>query len=177
MRHRPLIALLALAGCNRPPQPAVETAAAAGGAGDTTVADTTAEGTLRVVGPQETAQIVLRGATASVGLTGPLADELRRLSGATVRVTGGPQNNLSPLPPRAVLVRDYQILEVDGRRPVVGILLSRDDRVWLAGQDTVELVGVTADLARRLGAKLFVVGVREGSQLRVKSFGVIRDPR
>lgn len=176
MRHRPLIVLLALAGCNRPPQPAVETAAAAG-AGDTTVADTTAQGTLRVVGPQETAQIVLRGTTASVGLTGPLSDELRRLSGATVRVTGAPQNNLAPLPPRAVLVRDYGILEVDGRRPVVGILVSREDRLWLAGQDTVELVGVTADLARRLGAKLFVVGVREGSQLRVKSFGVIRDPR
>lgn len=177
MRHRPLIALLALAGCNRPPQPAVETGAAAPGAADSTVADTTVEGTLRVVGPVETAQIVLRSATASVGLTGPLAAELRRLSGATLRATGTPQANSVPAPARAVAVRDYDILVVDGQRPAVGILLSQDDRLWLAGRDTVELVGVTADLAGRLGAKLFVVGVREDSALRVRSYGVIRDPR
>lgn len=167
-----MIVLLALAGCSPPPHAQVETGARAG-----SVVDTTVEGTVRVVGPVETAQLILRGPTASVALTGPLSDELRRLSGATLRATGTPQNHSAPLPPRAVVVRDYELLEVDGQRPVVGILLSRDDRVWLGGQDTVELVGITSDLAQRLGAKLFVVGVREDGRLRVKSYGVIRDPR
>jgi hypothetical protein len=76
-----------------------------------------------------------------------------------------------------VVVGDYEILEVDGQRPLVGIVLSRDGRLWLAGRDTVELVGATPDLAGRPGAKVFVLGVREGDRLRVKSHGVIRDPR
>ncbi len=177
MRHRPFILLLALAGCSPPPKQAVETGAPAASAAESTGADTSAEGTLRVVGPMETAQVVLHSAAASVGLTGPAAAELRRLSGATARVRGTPQNNPAALPPRAIAVRDYEILQVDGQRPVVGILVSRNDRLWLAGRDTVELVGVTADLAQRLGAKLWIVGVREGGQLRVKSFGVIREPR
>jgi len=168
---------MVLAGCSRPPQAQVETGAAARSVADTTVADTTVEGTLRVVGPVETAQLILRGSAASVGLMGPLSEELRRLSGATLRAVGTPQNNAAPLPPRALLVRDYELLEVNGQRPVVGILLSRDDRFWLGGRDTVELVGITSDLARRLGAKLFVVGVREDGRLRVKSYGVIREPR
>jgi hypothetical protein len=167
-----MILLLALAGCSRPPQLSVESGAAA-----VSAADTIAEGTVRVVGPVETAQVILRGATASVGLTGPLVSELRRLSGATLRVSGTPRSNPAATPPRAVVVGDYEILEVDGQRPLVGIVLSRDGRLWLAGRDTVELVGATPDLAGRPGAKVFVLGVREGDRLRVKSHGVIRDPR
>ena len=131
---------------------------------------------MRVVGPAETAQLILAGATASVGLAGPLAGELRRLSGATLRVTGTPQNNSTPPPPRAVVARDYQVLEVDGQQPVVGVVVSRDDRLWLAGRDTVELLNAAPDLAARIGAKVYVIGVRAGGRLQVRSYGVIRDP-
>jgi hypothetical protein len=172
MSHRPIALLLALAGCSRPPHPTVEARGAA-----VSVQDTVAEGTVRVVGPAESAEAILHGATASVGLTGPLVGELRRLSGATLRVIGTPRNNSAPLPPRAVLVDDYEVLEVDGQRPLVGTVLSRDGHVWLAGRDTVELVAATPDLAARSGAKVFVLGEREGDRLRVKSYGVIRDPR
>ena len=183
MRHRSIIALLAVVACGRPPQAATQTGAPAPPAAqDTSGADTTVEGTVRVVGPAETAQVILSASTSSattvsVGLSGPLAGELRRLSGATVRATGTPQNNATPPPLRAVAVRDYEILKVDGRRPVVGILSSRGDGFWLTGQDTVELVGVTSDLARLPGAKLYVVGVPEGKALRIRSYGVIRQPQ
>lgn len=177
MRHRPIIALLALAGCGRPPQPATGAGVpAAWAALAASAADTTVEGTVRVVGPAERSQLILAGATASVGLAGPLVGELRRLSGATLRATGTPQNNSVPSPPRAVAVRDYQVLEVDGQRPLVGILLSRDGRLWLAGRDTVELLNAAPDLAARLGAKVYVIGVRVGDRLQVRSYGVIRDP-
>jgi hypothetical protein len=141
------------------------------------LADTVAEGTVGVVGPVETAEVVLRGATASVGLTGPLVGELRRLSGATIRVRGTPRSNPAAAPARAIDVGEYEVLDVEGQRPVVGVLLRRDDRLWLAGQDTVELVGVTPELVARSGAKVFVLGVPEGRRLRVKSYGVIQDPR
>jgi hypothetical protein len=141
------------------------------------VADTVAEGTVRVVGPAESADVILHGATASAGLMGPLVGELRRLSGATLRVTGTPRNNSEPVPPRAVLVSDYEVLEVDGERPLVGTLLSRDGHLWLAGRDTVELVADLPDLAAWPGARVFVLGEREGDRFRVKSYGVIRDPR
>jgi hypothetical protein len=102
--------------------------------------------------------------------------ELRRLSGAALRATGTPRNNSTPPPPRAVVARDYQVLEVDGQRPLVGVVVSRDDRLWLAGRDTVELLNAAPDLAGRLGAKVYVIGVRAGDRLRVRSYGVIRDP-
>jgi hypothetical protein len=170
MSHRSIVLLLALVGCSRPPHPFVEGQAAAG------ATDTAAEGTVRVSGPAESAEVILQGATASVGLTGPLVGELRRLSGATLRVSGTPRGNATAMPPRAVTVRDYQILEVDGQRPLVGIVLSRNGRLWLAAQDTIELVGVTPDSAARPGAKVFVLGVRENGRLLVKAFGVIRAP-
>lgn len=127
MSCRSVLLLLVLAACGRP-RPAVEAGAAA------SVADTVAEGTVRVVGPAESADVILHGATASAGLMGPLGGELRRLSGATLRVTGTPRNNSEPVPPRAVLVSDYEVLEVDGERPLVGTLLSRDGHLWLAGE-------------------------------------------
>lgn len=160
--------VLVLAGCGRALEPAVQTTSPA-------APDTVAEGTVRVVGPQETAQVVLSGPAGDVALIGPLAGELRRLVGARVRITGRPERNPAAAPERALNVAAYEIVAVDGERPHVGILVRRDDRLWLAGPDTLELVGAPADLAARVGAKVFITGVREGGRLQVKSYGVIRD--
>jgi hypothetical protein len=107
-----------------------------------------------------------------VTLVGPLEPELRRLGGATVSVAGG----LAPSPPNALTVARYEIVLVDGARPVVGTILSRDGALWLAGTDTVRLRSVPAALEGKSGAKVWVVGRRTGSELTVQSYGLLKDP-
>src|SRR3972149_970719 len=160
MTHKHAATLLVLAACGRPPVPAVQGASPAS-------ADTVAQGTVRMTGPQESAQLVLSGEAPDVALIGPLAGELGRLVGARVSVTGWPARNPAAVPERAVEGAAYEILAVDGERPYVGIL---------AGQDTLEVVGAPPDLSARIGAKVFVTGVMRGGQLELRSYGVIRDP-
>lgn len=167
MSHKRVLLLLAFAGCGRAPEPALQSTSPAS-------ADTVAEGTVRLVGPAEAAQVVLSGPAADVAVMGTLSGELRRLVGARVRITGRPEPNPAAVPDRAVDVAAYEIVAVDGERPHVGILVRRDHRLWLAANDTLELVGASADLAGRVGAKVFVTGEREGGRLHVKSYGVIR---
>src|SRR3989304_2610092 len=76
MSYKRLVLVLVVAGCNRAPGPAVQGASPAS-------TDTVAEGTVRVVGPQETAQVVLSGVGPDVALIGPLLNELRRLGGSS----------------------------------------------------------------------------------------------
>lgn len=161
---------LTLVACTRAPEPAAQGVPPAS-------ADTVAEGTVRVVGPTETAQVVLSGVARDVALTGPLFAELRRLVGARVRITGRPGRNPAAAPDRAVEVTGYDILAVDGERPFVGVVVRRDARLWLAGQDTLELLGAPPDLAARVGAKVFITGTARGGQLVLRSYGVIREPR
>lgn len=169
MTYKRVLVLLALAACNRTPGPAVQGASPAPG-------DTVAEGTVRVIGPRETAQVVLSGVAPDIALIGPLSGELRRLVGARVRVTGWPLTNPAAAPERAVEVAAYEILAVDGERPYVGIVVRRDDRLWLAGVDTLELLGAPPDLAAHIGAKVFVNGTVRSGQLVLRSYGVIREP-
>lgn len=169
MSYKRLVLVLVVAGCNRAPGPAVQGASPAS-------TDTVAEGTVRVVGPQETAQVVLSGVGPDVALIGPLLNELRRLVGARVRITGRPTRNPAAAPERAVDVAGYEIVAVDGERPYVGVIIKRDDRLWLAGEETLELVDAPPDLTGRVGAKVFVTGARDGGRLLVKSYGVIREP-
>ena len=108
-----------------------------------------------------------------VTLVGPLELELRRLGGATVTVSGG----LAASPPNALTVSRYDIVTVDGARPMVGTLLSRDGGLALASTDTVRLASVPAGLQGKAGAKVWIVGRRSGGELTVQSFGILREPR
>ncbi|MDF2771430.1 MAG: hypothetical protein K0S86_924 [Geminicoccaceae bacterium] len=107
-----------------------------------------------------------------VTLVGPLEPELRRLGGATVTVAGG----LAPSPPNAFAVSRYDIVSVDGARPAVGTLLSRDGGLALASTDTVRLASVPAGLQGKAGARVWIVGRRNGGELTVQSYGILRDP-
>ena len=169
MSDKRFLVLLVLTACHRTPGPAVRGASPAPG-------DTVAEGTVRVIGPHESAQLVLSGVAPGIALIGSLSGELRRLVGARVRVTGRAVRNPAAAPERAVEVAGYEILAVDGERPYVGIVTMRDAQIWLVGQDTLELLGAPPDLAARIGAKVFVTGTVQGGQLRLRSYGVIRDP-
>lgn len=104
-------------------------------------------------------------------LLGPLEPELRRLGGATVWVSGAPAPNAS------FTVTRYEIVLMDGAKPAVGVLSTRNGGVWLIGdRDTVKLATVPAELAAKPGAKVWIVGRRSGAELAVQTFGTIKEP-
>lgn len=105
-------------------------------------------------------------------LVGDLRDELRTLAGAEVKVRGLVD---SAGPGRSLRVREYEVLSINGQRPLVGTLLVRDSGIWLAARDTMRLVPELAALRERTGAKIWVVGTSDpdGTSLRVESYGVI----
>ena len=121
---------------------------------------------------QRTALQIEGGPTTT--LTGPLEPELRTLNSATVWVAGGP---VSGPPNASFAVSRYEIVAIDGAKPVVGVLTSRDGATWVAMErDTVKLAATTAELRAKVGAKVWIVGRRTGSELTPQSFGVIREP-
>ena len=107
-------------------------------------------------------------------LTGPLEPELRRLNAATVWVTGAP----GAAPPNATfMVSRYEIVSIDGAKPVVGVLAARNGATWLAAErDTVKLSTTTPEMRAKVGAKVWVIGRRSGAEMTPQSFGVIREP-
>lgn len=106
-------------------------------------------------------------------LLGPLEPELRRLGGAIVWVAGAP----SGAAPNAFTVSRYEIVSIDGVKPFVGRVASRDGATVLAMErDTVALVSAPASLAGKTGAKVWVVGRRSGNELTTQTYGIIREP-
>jgi hypothetical protein len=107
-------------------------------------------------------------------LIGPLEAELRRLGGAMVWVTGSPTSG----PPNATFtVSRYEIVSIDGAKPLVGVVAVRDGATWLATErDTVKLVGAAAELTSKGGAKVWIVGRRSGKELVAQTYGIIREP-
>ena len=115
--------------------------------------------------------LAIDGAKPAI-LLGPLEPELRRLSSATVSVAGAPASS----PAGAFTVTRYEIISIDGAKPVVGTLLDRAGTQWLATErDTVRLTSVSADLTAQTGSKVWIVGRRNGADLVVQTFGVIRE--
>lgn len=139
--------------------------------------DTVVTGVVRSVGADPFAQTVLRTPAGDVGVRGRLAPEIAGLLGAEVRAWGTPVPHAPPPPQRAVDVRGYEIVSVNGERPVVGTLVADGAALVTAAGDTVRLAGVPQDLAWLPGATVWVVGVERGEGLAVQSYGVIRRPQ
>ena len=131
-------------------------------------------GVVYVAGNEPATVLTLRPDTGhTIGLEGDLTDELRRLSGARVEVRG---ISAQPGPSARMVVSDYTILEVDGQRPIVGILATSNGRLWLAGQDSLELADPQARLTPLAGSRVWVVADTSFSPAPVQSYGVIREP-
>jgi hypothetical protein len=109
----------------------------------------------------------------SVGVVGPLAPEVRSLAGARVRVTGVPGEGF---PGEAVEVSAYEVLEVNGERPYVGVLAGSAGALTLeqTSGERVALGAAPGGLAQNVGALLWLTGRLESGRLQVQSFGVIR---
>ena len=118
--------------------------------------------------------LAIEGGARAMTLVGPLEPELRRLGSATVWVAGSPVAG----PPNATFsVTRYGIVSIDGAKPLVGVVMTRDGATWLATEsDTVTLGNAPAELAAKSGAKVWVIVRRSGNELTTQSYGVIRDP-
>jgi hypothetical protein len=107
-----------------------------------------------------------------VTLVGSLQGELARLSGAEVRVYGAQSGN----PPAGGFdVKSYDVTQVDGQVPRVGILTAAGGTLTLVGADTVELTNVPAELRSQAGAKAWIVGQVEAGKVAVQSYGILRE--
>ena len=106
-------------------------------------------------------------------LLGPLEPELQRLNTATVWVAGAPVAS----PAGGFTVTRYDVVSIDGEKPFVGVTMNRAGAVWLAtGADTLKLSTSPSDLTTKVGAKVWVIGRRTGSDLTVQTHGIVKEP-
>ncbi|NIP77699.1 MAG: hypothetical protein GWM90_00235 [Gemmatimonadetes bacterium] len=126
-------------------------------------------GVVQITGSTPFYQVMIETDTASYEVHGEYRKELERLQGATVIATGQRKDG-------DVTVEGYRILEIGGFQPVVGILESADDKLYVREEDgeTIAITGAPEDLRAQLGAKVWVVLDDAGT---VRGYGVIRDPR
>jgi hypothetical protein len=136
-------------------------------------ADTAAvSGTVSVVGsaPVNVAVLVRGPDGTSSRIEGPLAEEIQRLDGAEVEVTGTRQAD--PMYGSSLRATSYTVRSVDGAAVVVGTVEQGEGgALQLRTEDgrVVRLTGGASHL--RPGQKVWVQGP---ATLQVQSFGVIR---
>ena len=132
------------------------------------------EGELRIAGSEPMTMVMLRPVSGGeeIRLQGAMVEELRRLGGVVVAVRG--QMGESQM--QGFDVTSYEVTSVEGRRPSVGTVVSRDGGLWLDGEASVRLENVPAGLRSRVGAKVWVLGTVVDGVLRLQSYGVIREP-
>jgi hypothetical protein len=109
----------------------------------------------------------------SVGIVGALEPEVRALSGARLRVEGPAGTGF---PGESVDVRSYEVLEVNGARPYVGVLANTPQGLALeqVGGERLSIAGGPNGLAANVGAKVWLTGTLDAGRLQVQSYGVIR---
>jgi hypothetical protein len=126
---------------------------------------------VRIAGSTPFEQVLIeRGDTAALALqvSGDYRGELRRLSGAVVRAMG------TLAGPGQLRVSEYEILEIAGHVPVVGILETATGHVAVvrASGARVEVHAVPPELLEQAGAKVWVILDANGE---VKGYGIIRE--
>lgn len=130
------------------------------------------QGVIETIGKAPMTMVVLRPAHGPpVRVDGPLADEVARLTGATVTLFGTAQPGS---PYRTVAPTHYEIVAIDGEKPFVGVLRVEGDAVRLEGTPTLRLAGVPRALRDQAGARVYVLGSLRDGVVTVLSFGVIR---
>lgn len=134
----------------------------------------TASGVVRVVGsaPVNT-QVVLESSDGRrLRLVGDFRDELSRLAGITVSVSGRGAAATDPLADWEIEVASYEIGMVEGRGVMVGeiVQVERGEAQLRTGNgDIVLLTGIPNEF--RVGQKVWVQGP---ATVVVQSFGVLR---
>lgn len=163
-----LLPFLLVAACTTPPAEAPDSMPRAASAGERVT------GTVRIVGsaPVNVRVVVQPAGGRAVGVTGPLREELERLDGAEVAVTGPRTSAPDPLLDGSMEVSSYEVLSVGGEPVVVGVVeaVTPDGaRLRTADGELVHLTGDPSVFAA--GQKVWVQGPRA---VVVQSYGTIR---
>ncbi len=129
-------------------------------------------GLVRQVGNAPFMQTIVVG-DDTVIVTGPYKAEITRLVGAHVRITGRIESG-SGLGTEMVAT-SYEILDVDGVRPLVGTLVGAGVEYLLQAPDGSEtrLLGVSDRLAGMVGGRVWVVLSDASVVIR---YGILREP-
>jgi hypothetical protein len=132
----------------------------------------TASGVVRRVGNAPFTRTILDREEAVV-ITGPYEPEVGRLTGAEVRVTGRIVTGEFPGPTLEAM--SYEILAVDGERPLLGTLERDEDGFYLAVPEgtAVRLAAVSETLAESTGGRIWVILDSNGG---VAQYGILRAP-
>jgi hypothetical protein len=147
-----------------------------GGAGEDPPAPPpdTVTGTVQQVGSVPFLITVIRGDEDTAAVSGELEEEIARLVGARVQVTGVRSEGSFPGP--TVEASAYRILSIDGEEPTMGILRVDGDGYYLetAGDeaDRRGLTSVPEGLRDRVGARVWVILAEGGGT--VLRYGVLR---
>lgn len=166
-RFTPILLAVLLTACSPRPEP-VDSIAAVPGDSESV------PGVIRVVGsaPVNVQVMLDPGTGRQIRLTGALRDELARLAGISVTVTGRSAPSSDPMAEREIDVASYEIGLVDGRSVVVGEIIEisgREAQLRTSSGDILFLTGIPNEF--RVGQKVWVQGP---STLVVQSFGVLR---
>ena len=132
----------------------------------------TVSGLVRQVGNFPFTRTIVVG-DDTVAVTGSYEAEITRLAGAQVRITGriGEGEGMG----KEMDATSYEILDVDGIRPQVGMLERVDSGYVLrsADGDETRLLGVSERLAAAAGGRVWVVLSEAGVVTR---YGILREP-
>jgi hypothetical protein len=165
-----LAAAAALSSCapQATERPDTVPAAPAQAAGDRVV------GTVRVVGsaPMNVEVVVQPASGAAVQVAGPLREEIERLSGAEVALTGRLEAAPGTMSGRRLRVTGYDILSVNGEPVVTGVVEGTSGgwvQLRTAQGELLYLSGAPREF--RAGQKVWVQGPRS---MIVQSYGTIR---
>jgi len=132
-------------------------------------------GTVSVVGNEPFTQAVVEPEEGDPAVVaGPHRAEIRRLAGAVVRLSG--VLGEAGYPGRTLEATSYEIVSVDGVRPLLGTLEAAENgafRLVFPHGGERELAAVSAALAARRGSLVWVVLDDRGGVAR---YGVLREP-
>ena len=132
---------------------------------------TSITGRVRIAGSTPFEQVLIEAedtAALVLQVSGDYRVELRHLSGAVVRASG------TLAGPGQLRVSEYEILEIAGHVPVVGILEAENGHATVvrASGARVEVQAVPLELLEQAGAKVWVILDANGE---VKGYGIIRE--
>jgi hypothetical protein len=119
-----------------------------------------------------TRTLVDAGEDERIFVTGDLESEISRLAGMDVQVTGSYTEGNQP--GIYILATSYELQEIDGERPVVGVLRHDADGFYLDLFDgrTHRLSQVPPELEEAGEAKVWVIA-EEGAHVR--AYGILRE--
>lgn len=136
------------------------------------VAADTLTGVVRRIGNEPFVRTVVQGAD-TVFVMGDWEPEVATLAGARVMIIGA--YTTGDMPGKYMDVSSYEIVDVDGDVPAVGMLMADDEGYYLAieGDEVLRLTALSPQLQALEGAKVWIVASDEGV---VQRYGIIAAP-